>query len=86
MTKGMVLNYGQAMILGGIEDKIKSHIKLNYTEMYYGSKNILGRIGHSFSKTTWDKLIKLSNTDATLQTLINEFNVELSKIKDEVGM
>ncbi len=33
MTKGMVLNYGQAMILGGIEDKIKLHIKLNYTEM-----------------------------------------------------
>ena len=82
MTKGMVLNYGQAMTLGGIEDNIRLHIKLNYIEMHYGSKNILGRIGHSFSKTTWDKLIKLSNTDATLKTLINGFNVELSKIKN----
>ena len=55
MTKGLILNYGQAIKLAGIEDKIELYVRLNYPDKSYGtSNNILGRAGHNFSKTTWN--------------------------------
>ena len=87
MTKGMILNYGQAMKLGGIEDKIELYVRLNYPDKSFGSpNNILGRAGHEFSKTTWGKLTKLGKTDEGLQRLINEFNVELLTVKISNGV
>ena len=87
MTKGMILNYGQAMKLGAIEDKVELYIRLNYPEKSYGTpNNILGRAGHDFSKTTWGKLTKLGKTDEGLQRLINEFNIELLKVKESNGV
>ena len=87
MTKGMILNYGQAMKLGAIEDKVELYIRLNYPEKSYGTpNNILGRAGHEFSKTTWGKLNKLGKTDEGLQRLINEFNIELLKVKESNGV
>lgn len=85
MTKGLILNYGQAMKLGGIEDKIELYVRLNYPDKSYGSpNNILGRAGREFSKTTWGKLIKLAKNDEGLQSFVNEFNVELLKIKESL--
>ena len=87
MTKGMILNYGQAMKLGGIEDKIELYVRLNYPDKSFGSpNNILGRFGHEFSKTTWGKLTKLAKTDEGLQILVNEFNVELLNVKISNGV
>jgi hypothetical protein len=87
MTKGMILNYGQAMKLGGIEDKIELYVRLNYPDKSYGTpNNILGRAGHDFSKTTWGKLNKLGKTDEGLQRMINEFNIELLKVKESNGV
>ena len=87
MTKGMILNYGQAMKLGAIEDKVELYIRLNYPEKSYGTpNNILGRAGHEFSKTTWGKLTKLGKTDEGLQRMINEFNIELLKVKESNGV
>jgi len=87
MTKGMILNYGQAMKLGAIEDKVELYIRLNYPEKSYGTpNNILGRAGHNFSKTTWGKLNKLGKTDEGLQRMINEFNIELLKVKESNGV
>jgi len=87
MTKGMILNYGQAMKLGAIEDKVELYIRLNYPDKSYGTpNNILGRAGHEFSKTTWGKLNKLGKTDEGLQRLINEFNIELLKVKESNGV
>ena len=87
MTKGMILNYGQAMKLGGIEDKIELYVRINYPEKSYGTpNNILGRAGHEFSKTTWGKLTKLAKTDEGLQILVNEFNVELLNVKISNGV
>jgi hypothetical protein len=46
MTKGLILNYGQAMKLGAIEDKIELYVRLNYPDKSYGTpNNILGRAG-----------------------------------------
>ena len=87
MTKGLILNYGQAMKLGAIEDKVELYIKINYPEKSYGTpKNILGKFGHEFSKTTWGKLTKLAKNDDNLQTLVNEFNVELLNVKISNGI
>jgi hypothetical protein len=87
MTKGMILNYGQAMELAGIEDKIELYVRLNYPDKSYGTpNNILGRAGHNFSKTTWGKLNKLGKTDEGLQRMINEFNIELLKVKESNGV
>lgn len=87
MTKGMILNYGQAMKLAGIEDKIELYVRLNYPDKSYGTpNNILGRAGHNFSKTTWGKLTKLGKTDEGLQRMINEFNIELLKVKESNGV
>jgi hypothetical protein len=87
MTKGMILNYGQAMKLGAIEDKIEQHVTINYPDKSFGTpNNILGRAGHEFSKTTWGKLTKLGKTDEVLQSLINEFNVELLNVKISNGL
>ena len=87
MTKGMILNYGQAMRLGAIEDKVELHVRLNYPDKSYGTpNNILGRVGHEFSKTTWGKLTKLGKTDEGLQLLINEFNIELLNVKVTNGV
>ena len=83
MTKGLILNYGQAMKLGAIEDKIELYVRLNYPDKSYGTpNNILGRAGREFSKTTWGKLIKLAKNDEGLQSFVNEFNVELLKVKE----
>jgi len=85
MTKGLILNYGQAMKLGAIEDKIELYVRLNYPDKSYGSpNNILGRAGREFSKTTWGKLIKLAKNDEGLQSFVNEFNVELLKVKESL--
>ena len=85
MTKGLILNYGQAMKLGAIEDKIELYVRLNYPEKSYGTpNNILGRAGREFSKTTWGKLIKLAKNDEGLQSFVNEFNVELLKVKESL--
>jgi len=85
MTKGLILNYGQAMKLGAIEDKIELYVRLNYPDKSYGTpNNILGRAGREFSKTTWGKLIKLAKNDEGLQSFVNEFNVELLKIKESL--
>ena len=87
MTKGMILNYGQAMKLAGIEDKIELYVRLNYPDKSYGTpNNILGRAGHNFSKTTWGKLNKLGKTDEGLQRMINEFNIELLNVKESNGV
>ena len=87
MTKGLILNYGQAMKLGAIEDKIELYVRLNYPDKSYGTpNNILGRAGHNFSKTTWGKLTKLGKTDEGLQRMINEFNIELLKVKESNGV
>jgi hypothetical protein len=87
MTKGMILNYGQAMKLGEIEDKIELFVRIFYPDKSFGTpNNILGRAGHEFSKTTWSKLTKLGKTDEGLQLLINEFNVELLKVKEYNGI
>ena len=87
MTKGMILNYGQAMKLAGIEDKIELYVRLNYPDKSYGTpNNILGRAGHNFSKTTWGKLTKLGKTDEGLKRMINEFNIELLKVKESNGV
>jgi hypothetical protein len=85
MTKGMILNYGQAMKLGAIEDKVELYIRLNYPEKSYGTpNNILGRAGHDFSKTSWGKITKLAKNDEVLQSFVNEFNREFSKIQSMV--
>ena len=85
MTKGMILNYGQAMRLGAIEDKVELHVRLNYPDKSYGTpNNILGRAGHEFSKTSWGKINKLAKNDEVLQSFVNEFNRELSKIQSMV--
>jgi hypothetical protein len=85
MTKGMILNYGQAMRLGAIEDKVELHVRLNYPDKSYGTpNNILGRAGHEFSKTSWGKITKLAKNDEVLQSFVNEFNRELSKIQSVV--
>ena len=85
MTKGLILNYGQAMKLAAIEDKIELYVRLNYPDKSYGTpNNILGRAGHNFSKTTWGKLIKLAKNDEGLQSFVNEFNVELLKVKESL--
>ncbi|MFN5023765.1 MAG: hypothetical protein ACK5EG_06930 [Chitinophagaceae bacterium] len=85
MTKGLILNYGQAMKLGAIEDKIELYVRLNYPDKSYGTpNNILGRAGREFSKTTWGKLIKLAKNDEGLQSFVNEFNVELLKVKESL--
>jgi hypothetical protein len=85
MTKGMILNYGQAMRLGAIEDKVELHVRLNYPDKSYGTpNNILGRAGHDFSKTSWGKITKLAKNDEVLQSFVNEFNRELSKIQSVV--
>jgi len=85
MTKGMILNYGQAMRLGAIEDKVELHVRLNYPDKSYGTpNNILGRAGHDFSKTSWGKITKLAKNDEVLQSFVNEFNRELSKIQSMV--
>jgi hypothetical protein len=85
MTKGMILNYGQAMRLGAIEDKVELHVRLNYPDKSYGTpNNILGRVGHEFSKTSWGKITKLAKNDEVLQSFVNEFNRELSKIQSMV--
>jgi len=85
MTKGIILNYGQAMKLGAIEDKVELHVRLNYPDKSYGTpNNILGRVGHEFSKTSWGKITKLAKNDEVLQSFVNEFNRELSKIKSVV--
>ena len=85
MTKGLILNYGQAMKLGAIEDKIELYVRLNYPDKSYGTpNNILGRAGRQFSKTTWGKLIKLAKNDEGLQSFVNEFNVELLKVKESL--
>ena len=85
MTKGMILNYGQAMKLGAIEDKVELHVRLNYPDKSYGTpNNILGRAGHDFSKTSWGKITKLAKNDEVLQSFVNEFNRELSKIQSVV--
>ena len=87
MTKGLILNYGQAMKLGGIEDKIELYVRVNYPDKSFGSpNNILGKFGKEFSKTTWGKLTKLGKTDEDLQRLINEFNVELLNVKISNGV
>ena len=87
MTKGMVLNYGQAMKLGDIEDKIELYVMTNYPDKSFGSpNNILGKFGKEFSKTTWGKLSKLAKTDEVLLSLVNEFNVELFNIKNNNGL
>ena len=87
MTKGMILNYGQAMKLGDIEDKIELYVMTNYPDKSFGSpNNILGKFGKEFSKTTWGKLTKLGKTDEGLQRLINEFNVELLNVKISNGV
>ena len=87
MTKGLILNYGQAMKLAAIEDKIELYVRLNYPDKSYGTpNNILGRAGHEFSKTTWGKITKLSKTDEVLQSLVNEFNIELLKVKESNGV
>ena len=63
MTKGMVLNYGQAMKLGDIEDKIELYVMTNYPDKSFGSpNNILGKFGKEFSKTTWGKSSKLKTS------------------------
>jgi hypothetical protein len=86
MTKGLILNYGQAMKLGAIEDKIELYVRLNYPDKSYGTpNNILGRAGREFSKTTWGKLIKLAKNDEGLQSFVNEFNVELLKVKESLN-
>jgi hypothetical protein len=75
------------MKLGGIEDKIELYVRLNYPDKSYGTpNNILGRAGHDFSKTTWGKLNKLGKTDEGLQRMINEFNIELLKVKESNGV
>ena len=85
MTKGLILNYGQAMKLGAIEDKIELYVRLNYPDKSYGTpNNILGRAGREFSKTTWGKLIKLAKNDEGLQSFVYEFNVELLKVKESL--
>ena len=85
MTKGLILNYGQAMKLAAIEDKIELYVRLNYPDKSYGTpNNILGRAGHEFSKTSWGKITKLAKNDEVLQSFVNEFNSELSKIKSVV--
>jgi len=87
MTKGMILNDGQAMKLAGIEDKIELYVRLNYPDKSYGTpNNILGKAGHNFSKTTWGKLNKLGKTDEGLQRMINEFNIELLNVKESNGV
>jgi len=86
MTKGIVLNYGQAMKLADIEDKVELHVKYNYPDKYYGKpNNILGRAGREYSKTSWGKISKLAKNDEVLQSFVDEFNRELSKIKDEIN-
>jgi hypothetical protein len=75
------------MKLGAIEDKIEQHVTINYPDKSFGTpNNILGRAGHEFSKTTWGKLTKLGKTDEVLQSLINEFNVELLNVKISNGL
>jgi hypothetical protein len=46
----------------------------------------LGKFGKEFSKTTWGKLSKLGKTDEVLQSLVNEFNVELLNVKITNGL
>ena len=74
------LTYEQAMSIGKVEDKVKQHIKENYPDKYSGTtNNVLGRFGHSLSKTSWIKVLKLSKNDEVLQDLIKGYNDERFK-------
>ena len=78
-SKGIILNYGQAMKLAAIEDKVKLHIRLNYPDKSYGApNNILGKSGREFSKTSWDKITKMAKNDEVLQSFVNEFTRDFS--------
>jgi hypothetical protein len=75
------LNYGQAMELAKLQDVVKDHIKVNYSDLYYGGKgNILGKLGKDIPETSWKKIEKLAKdkSDKALETAIKNYQ-ELSK-------
>jgi len=77
------VTYDQAVSSGKIGNKIKDYINKHYPEYSNKDNNILGRYGHSLSKSSIAKITKLatSKKDEKLKELLDEFKSK--SIKEE---
>lgn len=72
------VTYDQAVSSSKIGNKIKDYINKHYPEYSNKDNNILGRYGHSLSKSSITKITKLatSKKDNKLKELLDEFKAD----------